>query len=101
LNRAIHNDAAARLKLGALNGGVETDGVATMRPCGSPNHVTLTSGVFAAALTVPDATHTSFQIDIDGYRPDTVSLGTTVVAGAPVVASQLADLAACIQRAVE
>jgi uncharacterized protein len=94
------NDATARLELGTLNGGIETDAVAAIRPRETPEHGTLMSGEFMAALTVPDTDHTSFQISLDGYGPDTVSLGTAVAAGSPVVKDQLTDLANRIQTAV-
>lgn len=95
------NDAANRLKLGPLNGGVEVDAVSTIRPAEEPDRGSLTSGAFAATDldTIPDATHTSFQISIDGYGPDTVSLTPAAAAGANLDA-KLADVASRIQTAV-
>lgn len=93
------NDISARLKLGTLNGGVETDAVAAIRPIECPLHGELASAVFGGALTVPSVAKTSFKISIDGYGPDTVVLDPVEAAGGSVPA-QLADLAARIQTRV-
>jgi hypothetical protein len=87
------NDVTARLKLGG-NGGSEADAVAAIRPAQMPDPGTLTSGAFAGTDldTLPDATHTSLTIGIDGYGPDTVSLGAAGAAGANLDA-KLADVA--------
>ena len=97
----LRNDAAGRLMLGTLNGGVETDAVAVIRPVEMPAHGSLTSDAFAAAdlNTLPDATHTSFQIGLDGYGPDTASIGSAAAAGANL-AAKLRDVASRIQTAV-
>ena len=98
------NDAAARLKLGTLNGGVETDAVAAIRPVEAPDHGTLTSGVFAnnnELDTLPDATHNSFQISLDGYGPDTVNIGSTATGGANgALAAKLSEIATRSQTKV-
>lgn len=96
------NDLSARLLLGTLNGGTETEAAAALRPAEMPDHGTLTSDVFAAGelTTLPDPTHTSFQISLDGYGPDMVMLdGTTPASGADI-AARLADVAGRIQAAV-
>ncbi len=93
------NDISARLKLGTLNGGVEADAAAMIRPAEIPVRGSLASGAFAAALTVPSAAKTSFKIGIDGYGPDTVALDPVVAAGA-TVPEQLADMAGRIQNRV-
>ncbi|MGH7597778.1 MAG: phage tail sheath family protein [bacterium] len=95
------NDATARLKLGVLNGGVEIEAMAQFRPAEIPAHGSLASGAFVAAdlAALPDATHTSFQISLDGYGPDTISIGGAVAAGADL-AAKLGDVAARIQAAV-
>jgi phage tail sheath protein FI len=93
------NDISARLKLGTLNGGVETDAVAAIRPAEIPLRGELTSAAFAAALTVPSAAKTSFKISVDGYGPDTVVLDAAVASGATIPA-QLADMAGRIQSKV-
>lgn len=93
------NDISARLKLGTLNGGVETDAVSVIRPAEIPLRGELTSAAFAAALTVPSAAKTSFKISVDGYGPDTVVLDAAVASGATIPA-QLADLAGRIQSKV-
>ncbi|MEN6325530.1 MAG: phage tail sheath subtilisin-like domain-containing protein, partial [Syntrophomonas sp.] len=93
------NDISARLKLGTLNGGVETDAVSVIRPAEIPLRGELTSAAFAVALTVPSAAKTSFKISVDGYGPDTVVLDAAVASGATIPA-QLADLAGRIQSKV-
>lgn len=96
------NDLSARLLLGVLNGGTETEAAAARRPVEMPDHGTLTSGAFTNTTdltTLPDATHTSFQISLDGYGPDTVKLTTTAASGS-TLAARLQDIAARIQSAV-
>jgi uncharacterized protein len=95
------NDLSSRLLLGTLNGGTETEAAAALRPVEMPDHGTLASGTFAAGdlTTLPDATHTSFQISLDGYGPDIVALTETAAAGADL-AARLGDLATRIQSAV-
>ena len=95
------NDASSRLKLGTLNGGIETDAVAAIRPVEIPDHGLFTSGGFGATDldTLPDATHTSLQISLDGYGPDTISIGDTSAAGADL-AAKLGDVAVRIRIAV-
>src|SRR6185369_5657690 len=94
-------NAAGVLKLGVAAGGVEVDAVAGIRPTPMPDPATLTSGTFAATDldTLPDATHTSLRISLDGYGPDVVDLGNTGAAGANL-AAKLADLAGRLQTAV-
>ena len=98
------NDAAARLKLGTLNGGVETDAVAAIRPVEAPDHGTLTSGAFAnnnELDTLPDATHHDFQISLDGYGPDIVNIGSTGTGGTNgALGAKLGEVATRIQTAV-
>ena len=55
--------------LGTLNGGVETDAVATIRPAEAPDHGTLTSGVIGTSNvgttdpgSIPSATQSALQI---------------------------------------
>lgn len=93
------NDISSRLKLGTLNGGVETDAVSVIRPAEIPLRGELTSAAFAVLLTVPAAAKTSFKISIDGYGPDTVVLDAAVASGAAIPA-QLADMAGRIQSRV-
>jgi phage tail sheath protein FI len=95
------NDLAGRLKLGTLNGGTETEAAASLRPVEMPDHGSLTSGAFGATDldTLPDGTHTSFMISLDGYGPDTASIGDTAAAGGNL-AAKLGDVAARIQTAV-
>ena len=61
----------------------------------------LTSSVFAAKdlNTLPDASHTSFMISIDGDTPSPVTLDSSSAAGADL-ASKLGDIATRIQTAV-
>jgi len=99
------NDISARLKLGTLNGGSETDAVAMIRPAEIPLAGSLTSGVFAdpaelgAPSPLPDATHTSFKISLDGNPPKIVALDNANAAGADL-AARLANVAGRIQTAV-
>src|SRR5713101_1467220 len=97
----VSNDASANLKLGTLNGGIEANAAAAVRPVEMPPHGTLTSGAFGAGdvTTVPDATHNSLQISVDGYGPDTVTLGATPFAGADIGA-RLADAAPRLETVV-
>jgi phage tail sheath protein FI len=97
----IRNNAAGVLKLGVANGGVEVDAVASLRPVLMPDPATLTSGTFAATDldTLPDATHTSLRISLDGYGPDVVNLGATGAVGASL-AAKLGDMANRLQTAV-
>lgn len=93
------SDISTRLKLGTLNGGVETDAVSVIRPAEIPLRGELTSASFADALIVPSAAKTSFKISVDGYGPDTVVLDAVVASGATIPA-QLADMAGRIQSKV-
>lgn len=98
------NDVTARLKLGPASGGVEEDAVATIRPRVTPDPATLTSDTFAAAdldgpPKLPNATHTSFTISLNGFAPETVDIGSAAAAGANL-AAELDDVAARIQASV-
>jgi phage tail sheath protein FI len=99
--RGLTQDAAVRLKLGTESGGTETDAAAAIRPVDIPLQATLTSGVFVLAdlAAIPDATHKSFQIQLDDFGPETVTIPSGPLAGA-TLAAKLADLAARIQTAV-
>jgi len=92
------NDAAGRLKLGALNGGIETDAIAGIRPAETPDHAKLTSGTIALADITGNPTNTTVQISLDGYGPDPVVVDKTATSGA--LAARLATLATQIQTAV-
>jgi len=94
-------NAAGVLKLGVAAGGTEVDAVAGIRPALMPDPATLTSGAFAATDldTLPDATHSSLRISLDGYGPDVVDLGNTAAAGANL-AAKLVDMASRLQAAV-
>jgi phage tail sheath protein FI len=95
------NDLSARLLLGTLNGGTETEAAAELCPLEMPDHGTLTSGTFAAGdlTTLPDTSHTSFQIGLDGYGPDSVTLTDVAAAGA-ALKDRLEDVAARVQSSV-
>lgn len=73
----LTNDLAARLQLGTLNGGVETDAVARIRPKAIPPAGILTSGTFTDLNMIPSASSNSFRINLNGYGFDTVNLGNT------------------------
>lgn len=96
------NNASSVLKLGSVAGGSEVDGVATIRPKPAPEPATLTSAVFAAAdlNTLPNATHTSLRISLDGFGPDVVSIGDGAALGADLEA-KLGDVSARLQAAVQ
>ncbi len=95
------NNAAGVLKLGAAAGGIEADAVAAIRPARLPDPATLTSGAFAAndLDALPDATHSSLRISLDGYGPDLVDIGVAPAVGANLGA-KMADVAARLQAAV-
>jgi phage tail sheath protein FI len=94
-------NASGVLKLGTASGGSEVDAVAGIRPSLMPDPATLTSGAFAATDldALPDATHSSLRISLDGYGPDVVDLGNAPAAGANL-AAKLGDMASRLQTAV-
>jgi phage tail sheath protein FI len=95
------NDASGRLKLGTANGGTEVEGAATRRPKEIPDRGALTSGAFGAAelTALPDPTHKSFEIAIDNYGPDVVTLAAVAAAG-PGIDERLDDISRRIEEAV-
>ena len=95
------NDAAAILKLGALNGGTEQDASAAFRPKPVPVSAALTGAVIGAGNITgfPNAGADRFQISLDGNGPDTVIPGGPAIAAGPL-AGQLADIASRIQAKV-
>ncbi|MCU0541817.1 MAG: phage tail sheath subtilisin-like domain-containing protein [Oscillatoriaceae cyanobacterium Prado104] len=97
----LQNDISARLKLGTLNGGVETDAVSSIRPDVIPPPGTLTSGTFGATDldTIPSATSNSFQIGLNGYGLNTVNLGNTAATGTNL-GEKLQNIASRIETAV-
>jgi phage tail sheath protein FI len=94
----ITRDVSARLKLGTLNGGVETDAVAEIRPREIPDPGTLTSDTITD-FTLPDATLRTFKISLDNTTPEPIDLGDTAVAGVDL-ATKLGNMAALIQQKV-
>jgi phage tail sheath protein FI len=97
----IRNDASGNLKLGTLNSGTEPDAAAAVRPVELPDHGKLISGTIkdTDVATVPDGTHNSLQISLDGYGPDTITLSGAAFAGANLGA-KLQDAATRLQSAV-
>jgi phage tail sheath protein FI len=95
----LGNDISARLKLGTLNGGIETDAVAAIRPIVQLDRATLTSGAITSIGAIPDATNNSLQIGLDGESATTISLGNTAATGS-TLAAKLTNIAARIQTAV-
>ncbi|MDX9837254.1 MAG: phage tail sheath subtilisin-like domain-containing protein [Azoarcus sp.] len=95
------NNAAGVLRLGTAAGGIEVDAVASIRPARMPDPASLTSGAFGATDldALPDATHSSLRISLDGYGPDLVDIGAAPAAGANL-AAKLDDIAARLQAAV-
>ena len=106
------NDASARLKFGAANGGEESSAVADLRPRVEPHaHGTLTGAAFANANELdntPDATHVNLQIALDDAPFATISIPQPVGVTATGVASasgtsvqaRLTDIAARIEKQV-
>jgi uncharacterized protein len=95
-------DASARLRLGLLAGGVETDAAAAMRPAQVPAQATLESSTditFAALTGTPDTGEESFRISLDGYGPDTVTLNYDLTGAASLV-SRLDVIAPNLQARV-
>ena len=97
----LGQDAAVGLKLGASNGGTETDAVAAIRPVEAPLQATLTSGVLtlAGVAGIPGSSKKSFQIQLDDFGTEVVTLPGAPPA-APGLQDQLADLATRVQTAV-
>ena len=94
------NDVSSRLKLGTLNGGVETDAVAQLRPAEKPDHGILVSGTIQDSdLTDVPTNKYSLQISLDGYNPDTISIDQAALSS-PDLATNLNDLAGRIQASV-
>jgi len=66
----VRQDIAGLLKLGTLNGGVETDTAAAYRPKPAPPAGTYQTGVVGAVAGLPTLAENSFQISVDGLGPD-------------------------------
>jgi uncharacterized protein len=88
------NDAAARLKLGTLFGGIELDAVASKRPSETPDHGELKGENITTLPT--SATGIKIKIRIDGYGPDTIdfsaSYPSTIDLFASVIQSKVREL---------
>ncbi len=100
----LRNDVAARLKLSTVNGGVEEDAAAKIRPREIPHNGVLTSGAVVSANlsgppAIPSSGNSSFMISIDGLGPDLVDIGTNAASGA-TVDEKYQDLADRIQQKV-
>jgi len=93
------NDASARLKLGTLAGGIETDAVAVIRPHELPEHGKLVSGHHISAPTLTLTTASQFRISLDGSSLQDIDLGTAALASG-TLAAQLAELAGRVQTEV-
>lgn len=95
------NNCTTVLKLGSDAGGLEVDAVAAIRPKPQPDPARLTSDTFGAndLDALPDATHTSVRLSLDGFGPDLISIGDGAAVGANL-AAKLADVAARLQQAV-
>lgn len=97
----LTNDISARLKLGTLNGGIETDAVAAVRPVEQLNRASLVSGAIVTLGTppFPNSTNRSFNIGLDGASAQTISLGDVAATGS-TFANKIANIAARIQTTV-
>jgi phage tail sheath protein FI len=95
------NDAASRLLLGPLFGGVEGDAAQLWRPKEMPDHAIVTGGAIAAASpdldNIPSA-RKSFTIVLDGYQSDITLDPAPNLSGNLV--SRLLDLAGRIESKV-
>ncbi|HEX3110183.1 MAG TPA: phage tail sheath subtilisin-like domain-containing protein, partial [Thermoanaerobaculia bacterium] len=88
----LTNDAAARLKLGTANGGVETDASAAFRPDVQPAAGSVTGAAVNDTdvdTKLPGAGKTTLRISVDGGVPRTVTLGTTSAANSDALAALL------------
>ncbi|WCM54371.1 phage tail sheath subtilisin-like domain-containing protein [Pseudomonas sp. WJP1] len=96
----LQNNARAVLGLGSEALGTDSDAVAAIRPVPVPGPATLTSDTFGAndLNNLPNSTHTSLYISLDGYGPDLIDIGGGDVTGN--LAVKLADVAARIQATV-
>jgi uncharacterized protein len=77
-------DISGRLKLGALNGGTDTDAVAVIRPVETPDHGSLVSGTISA-ITASTPPHDSLMIGLDGNDLETIHLGVLNLNGATLL----------------
>ncbi|MEK6374861.1 MAG: phage tail sheath subtilisin-like domain-containing protein [Acidobacteriota bacterium] len=84
----LSNDASVRLKLGALNGGVETDAAAAMNPDRVPNAGSLTGNAVTLA-NLPATGKTTFRISVNGGVPGTVTMDAVAAPDAAALAQQL------------
>jgi uncharacterized protein len=100
---AAANDAAVRLELGTLNGGVEQDAVAAIRPQEAPPGGVLTGGALAETdlAGVPGTNLRSFQLSLDGGAPDLVDLGGIPLVTTGTLGTDLGNLAGVIQNTVQ
>jgi phage tail sheath protein FI len=96
------NDASARLKLGPLAGGTETDAVAVLRPAQLPEHGSLQSGTFAATDLdgLPSATSNALKLGLDSYVPEGVVLDLAAFPTTGTINAKLETLAAHVQAKV-
>ena len=94
-------NAADVLKLTIAAGGSEAPATASIRPRPVPDQASLISGAFGVndLNAVPDATHVSLRISLDGYGPDVVTLGSAAAVGGDL-AAKLTDVATRLQTAV-
>jgi uncharacterized protein len=93
------NDLSARLKLGTINGGTETDAAAGVRPRQIPLFGRLVGAALAGdniAEALPTVNDFKFRIRLDGNGPDVVVIDPNTAVGV----GNAAQLAARIQTAV-
>jgi phage tail sheath protein FI len=96
------NDASARLKLGTLNGGTETDAVAALRPVEMPDHGTLAGAALAGTDLdgLPSPTSNSLLIGLDGYGPDPVTLDLAPITAGGAIGPKIEAIATNLQDKV-
>jgi phage tail sheath protein FI len=95
----VRSDLSARLKLGPLNGGTETDAIASIRPQIIPPAATFTSEALTLTNLNPENTN-RLSISIDGHPWAEISIGTDNLAG-DNLADKLSSLAQRLQAAVQ
>ena len=91
----LSNDASARLRFGAFNGGEDVDAAESIRPDEGPGAGKFTSAaiVDADVATIPSGTVNTLRVSIDGGTPEVITFSTPVF-------GTVANAAARLQTAV-
>jgi phage tail sheath protein FI len=96
------NDVSARLKLGTGNSGTETDAAAGLRPAEMPDHGILRGDTIGNTDLdgLPDASHKTLLIGLDGYGPDPVTLDLATITAGGSLNPKIEAVAANLQEKV-